>query len=150
MKFGRLIEYNKRNNFLQKSCRRWGWEASFRPLFVFLKKASNKVKESGQHFSFKYILTALNLAYNKNKLCKTLAFWSRNIFNFDFIENSLGIVSPPHFAYDFSRKMFLILYYITDQISWSDFLYFLSYLTVWYMIKKSRQKLKYLENKKSF
>ena len=29
------------------------------------------------------------------------------MLNFDFLENSLGIVSQPHFVYDFSRKMFL-------------------------------------------
>ena len=29
-----------------------------------------------------------------------------------FLEKDLGIVSPPYFGYDFSRKMFLILYYI--------------------------------------
>ena len=29
---------------------------------------------------------------------------------FDFLENGLGIVSPPHFVYDFARKMFLKLY----------------------------------------
>ena len=28
------------------------------------------------------------------------------MLNFDFLEKSLGIVSPPHFVYDFSRKMF--------------------------------------------
>ena len=64
----------------------------------------------------------LNLAYNKNKLYKTLDFIklyetldiSRDMLNFDFLEKGLGIVSPPHFLYDFSRKnlMFLMLYYI--------------------------------------
>ena len=37
MKFGHLIEYNKRNINLQKLCRKWGKEASSRPLFVFQK-----------------------------------------------------------------------------------------------------------------
>ena len=32
IKFGQLIEYNKRNIFLQKLCRKWGKEASSRPL----------------------------------------------------------------------------------------------------------------------
>ena len=33
------------------------------------------------------------------------------MLNFDFLEKekSLGIVSPPHFVYDFSRKNFLML-----------------------------------------
>ena len=32
--------------------------------------------------------------------------------NFDFLEKGLGVVSLLHFMYDFSRKMFLVLYYI--------------------------------------
>ena len=35
MKFGQLIEYNKRNNFFQKLCRKSGKENSSRPLFIF-------------------------------------------------------------------------------------------------------------------
>ena len=34
------------------------------------------------------------------------------MFNFNFLEKGLGIVSPPHFVFDFSRKMFLKLYSI--------------------------------------
>ena len=37
MKFGQLIEYNERNVFLQKLCRKCGKETSFIPLFVFKK-----------------------------------------------------------------------------------------------------------------
>ena len=37
MKFGQLIEYNKRNIFLQKLCGKWGRETSSRPLFIFKK-----------------------------------------------------------------------------------------------------------------
>ena len=61
---------------------------------------------------FQYISIALNLAYNKNKLNKTLEYWSRDTLNFDFLEKGLGIVSTPHFVYDFSRKIFLMLYFI--------------------------------------
>ena len=35
MRFGQLIEYNVRNIFFQNSWRKWGREASCRPLFVF-------------------------------------------------------------------------------------------------------------------
>ena len=31
------------------------------------------------------------------------------MLSFDFSEQGLGIVSPPHFVYDFSRKMLLML-----------------------------------------
>ena len=37
MKFALLIEYNKTNIFLQKSCRKWRRETSSRSLFVFLE-----------------------------------------------------------------------------------------------------------------
>ena len=35
MKLSQLIEDNKRNNFLQKLCEKWGRETSSRPLFIF-------------------------------------------------------------------------------------------------------------------
>ena len=47
---------------------------------------------------------ALNLACNKNKLYKTLDYRSRNMLNFNFLGKGLGIVSPPRFVYDFSKK----------------------------------------------
>ena len=34
MKFGQLIEYNKRNYFLEKLCGKWGRGTSSRPLFI--------------------------------------------------------------------------------------------------------------------
>ena len=37
MKFGELIEYNKRNIFFQKLCRKWGKETGSKPLY-FLRK----------------------------------------------------------------------------------------------------------------
>ena len=38
MKIIQLIKHNKRNVFLQKSCRNWDRKTNFRPLFVFLKR----------------------------------------------------------------------------------------------------------------
>ena len=35
MKFGQIIEYNKRNIFHQKLCGKLGRETSSRPLFIF-------------------------------------------------------------------------------------------------------------------
>ena len=40
--------------------------------------------------------------------------------NFNVSEKGLGLVSPPHSLYDFSRKIFLMLY--SDQISLADWL----------------------------
>ena len=67
---------------------------------------------------YTYCPMALNLAYYKNKLYKTLDYWSRDNLNFDILEKGLGIVSSPHFVYDFSIKMFLMLYFII----WPNFI----------------------------
>ena len=89
-------------------------------LFLLLKKCLIWDKSKRSAASFKYILIALNLWCNKNKLYKTLDYWFLDMFNFNFPEKGLEVVSPPHFVYDFSRKMFLKLY----SISWPNF-------TVW-------------------
>ena len=120
---------------------------------------------------------SFNLACNKNKLCKTLDYWFREMLNFDFLEKGLERVSPPHFEYDFSRKMFLMLY----SINWPNFIVwwplhleildsmciavicFLGCVVInyeinlifliklfFYKTKMSRQKIKYLENGKSY
>ena len=49
------------------------------------------------------------------------------MFNFDSLENGLGIVSLPHFVYDFSRKFFSCYTLLTDEISLSDCLTSLRY-----------------------
>ena len=120
MKFGQLIESNNRNIFLQKSCRKWGRKTSSIPFLFSLKKLyminDDYVKWSGAQFQ--YILMILNLAYNKSKLYKTLDYWSWDMLNFSFLEKGLGIVSPPHFVYDFLTKMFLMLYSSNWPIFW--------------------------------
>ena len=117
MKFGQLLEHPKRNIFLEKLCRKWGWETSSRPLFVFLKSfILGKIKWSAAWFHD--ISIALKLAYNRSKLFKTLHYWSRDMLNFDFLDKGLGIVSTAHFVYDFSTKMFFMLY----SINWPNFI----------------------------
>ena len=128
MKLGQLIEYIKRNIFLQTLCRKWGSQTSSRALI--LKKCSIWGKSKWSTVTFQYILTALNLQYNKNKLYKTLNCWSRDTLNFNFPEKGLGLDSPPQFVYGFPTKMFLKLYSIKWQFSLSDFLYFLLYWTI--------------------
>ena len=111
-KFGQLIEYNQRNIFLQKPCRKWGRETSSRSLFVFQK--SSIWGESRWHAAyFQYISIFPNLWY-----IKTLDYWFRDILNFHFLKRSLGIVSPLHFAYDFLLNVFLIIYFI----NWLNFI----------------------------
>ena len=38
------------------------------------------------------------------------------MLSFDFLGKSLGIVSPSHFVYTFSRKMFLILHSVNPNL----------------------------------
>ena len=53
MKFDQLTEYNVRNIFLQKSCRKWCREHQTSiQTSLFFKKALHRVKPSGQHFGF--------------------------------------------------------------------------------------------------
>ena len=40
------------------------------------------------------------------------------MLNFGFLDKGLEIVSPAHFVYDFSTKMFLMLY----SINWPNFI----------------------------
>ena len=42
------------------------------------------------------------------------------MINFDFLDEGLGIASPPHFVYDFSTKMLLIVHSINSPnfIAW--------------------------------
>ena len=111
MKFGQLIEYHKSTIFLKKSCMKGGRETSSRPL-CFLKKLSiYEVKVSGRQLSFDIFWWPSNLAYNKSKLYETY-YWSRDMLNCDFLEKDLGVDSPSHLVYDFSRKLFLMLYSI--------------------------------------
>ena len=66
---------------------------------------------------FQYISKFLNLVYNKKKkMYETLDYWTRDMLNFVFLEKGLGIISPSYFAYDFSRKMFFMLY----SINWPN------------------------------
>ena len=59
-----------------------------------------------------------------NKLYKTLDYWSRDLLKFNFPEKSLGLVFPPYFMYDFSRKFFLMLY----SIKWPNLIVWLPLL----------------------
>ena len=52
------------------------------------------------------------------------------MFNFDFLDKGLGIVSPAHFVYDFSTKLSSCYILLTDQISLPGCLYFLRYWAI--------------------
>ena len=92
----------------------------FQTSFYFFKKLNMRWKGKWSGALFQYILIALILPCNKNKLYKTLDHWSRDMVNSIFSEKGLGLISPPHFVYDFSRKMFLMLHsiYCPNFIIW--------------------------------
>ena len=54
------------------------------------------------------------------QICSILDSRSRDMLNFAFLKIGLWIVFPPHFLYDFSRKIFLMQYYINwpNLIAW--------------------------------
>ena len=62
------------------------------------------------------------------KMWKTWDMW--DMLNFNSPEKDLGLVSPSHFVYDFSRQMFLMLYSTNWPNSLSDCLYFSKYWAI--------------------
>ena len=87
---------------------------------------------------------ALSLPYHKSKLYKTLDYWSRDMLNCKCLRLVLHYI----LCMIFQEKCFSCCILLTDQISLSDLIFLIK--PFWYMTKKSRQKLKYLENGKSF
>ena len=79
-------------------------------LFLFLKKVVYQVKASGQYLIFNILWLISTWTCNKNKLYITFQTVIREICSILFLINGLGLASPQHFVYDFSRKIFLVLY----------------------------------------
>ena len=77
MKFDQLIEYNKKNTFLPKSCRNEAWNSSLEPFFF--KKALCEVKVSGlqlsPHSTWNTIkANCVKLWTNDPEICSVLTF----------------------------------------------------------------------------
>ena len=91
-------------------------------LFLFFRKSFiwGKIKWFAAYFQYNSI--ALNLAYNKNNLYKTLNCWSRDILNFVFCQR---LVSPQYFEYNFSKKCVCLMLY---SINWPNFIVWLPLL----------------------
>ena len=119
MKFGQSIEHPKRNICLKKLCR--NLEGNYEEgILAPDHKDFILGKSKWSSTLFYYISISRKLAYDRKKLLKTLHYWSRDMLNFDILDNGLGIVSSAHFVYDFSPKMFLMLYSINwpNGIAW--------------------------------
>ena len=53
------------------------------------------------------------------------------MLNFEFSNKFQGLVSPPHFVYDFSKqKSFLCYILLTGEIQLPNYLYFLRYWAI--------------------
>ena len=119
------------------------------------------------------LCSLVSIYFNSCKLSIQSRLLIQRYSQFWFVrKKSLGIISPPHFAYDLSRKMLLWLY----SINWLNFIVWLPLLLeilgaiicqqccvvinfkiklvflikqFFYMTKKSRKILKYFEYKKS-
>ena len=77
MKLSQLIDYNKINIFIQTFCRKWGWEASSRPLY-YLKMLKGCVR---------YIFTSLFRMPKREDLWnKEKAFTSKALFVLEIIK----------------------------------------------------------------
>ena len=111
MKFCQFIEY-KKQIFLFKNHAE-NEPGKLVPDFSLLfKKKLYKLKASGLLINLIIFRQPSTWTYNKRNLAynKTLDYWSRDMLDFDFLEKDLVIVFLPHFEYDFSRKIFLMLF----------------------------------------
>ena len=86
VKFDLLIEHNTEKFFFKNHAENEAGRL-IPDLFLFFKNVFFEVKASGLQL--------------------------RDILNFDFLVKGLRIVSPPHFVYDFFKKMLLMLYSIS-------------------------------------
>ena len=71
------------------------------------------MKENAFYFILEaFFVLKIYKIWNYLKLFKISDCWSRDRLSFDFLEKCLGLVSPPHFVYDFLKKIFLMSYFI--------------------------------------
>ena len=103
MKLGQFIEYNVRNIFLQKSCRKAGGLVP-KPFLIF-NKSSYELKAGCQYLSFNIFWQSPRLGHTK-KTNNIKHVETCSIFN--FLKKGMRLVPPPHFRHVFSRKMFFI------------------------------------------
>ena len=99
--------------------------------FFFFKKSFILDKSKSSATWFHYILIALKLAYNRNKLFKTFQYCTRDMFNFDILDKGLSEFFLQHiFCIVFQQKCSSSHILLTDQMSLPDYVYFLRYLLI--------------------
>ena len=118
MKRGQLIKYSGEILFFKNYAKNEAWRL-VPDLFLLFKKALYNIKASGPHFSFHIFWWVSTWAWNKNKFITFQTVNSEVLQKGQNLQNlwkDLGL-DLPHLVYDFSRKMFLMLY----SINWLNF-----------------------------
>ena len=125
MKFGQLIEYNKRNIFYLKIMQKKRQGDQFQTPFCVLKKALYEVKASGPQLRFNIIrqpstwhtmkTNCMKLQIIDPEICSIL-FFQKRVWE-QFVHYILGMI--------FKEKCFSCYILLTDQILFSDSFYFL-------------------------
>ena len=118
VKFGQLIEYNKRNYFLQKLCGKWDRGTSSTALFFFV----NLIWGEDKCLQLSFVIFRQPLTCRTSKTnYKALDAWSRDMGNFNYSEKGLELVSPPYFVYGFGEMLI-------HFIKWPNLIVWLSLL----------------------
>ena len=129
MKFDYLIEYNKINIFLQKSCRKWDRKTISKSPFIF-KKTFYDVIGSGLQLSFNIFRQPSTWHTRKTNCIKLQTtdpdkgpiFIFQESFWKQFLHNILQMI--------FQEKCFSCHVLLTDQISLLNCPYFLRYWVI--------------------
>ena len=130
MKFGQLIEHNARNILFKNDTENEAGRLDL-DFFVFLKsflRYKQVVSILLSYFGSPWRGHAIKTNYITFQTVDPDIF---SIWQFDFLEKGLGLVSPLHFVYDFLRKIFIIRYILlNDETLLSSCLYFLRYWAI--------------------
>ena len=129
MKFGKLLKYNVRNIFFQKSYRQPGRKTSSIHLFL-LQKRFICCKGKWCAPQFQYILIPFALNIHTQKLYKTLDCWSRDILSFDFLDKDWDQFLHPILSIIFQEKCFSCYILLNYKILLSDCHYVLICWTI--------------------
>ena len=111
MKFGQLMKYNLRKIFFKSH----GENETERPVKIYGESKWSTTILVLVYFSRPWLghIKLWNM-----KLYNISDYWSTDTLKFDFPWKGLRLASPQHSEYDFSRKIFFILY----SINWPIFI----------------------------
>ena len=150
MKFGQLIEYNMRNIFLEKLCRKWGGKTNARPLF------------NRQHVIFSFFWYTSTWTSIKTHFMQSQHVDAEIYPTLNFMKGSGTSFLTMLCVWFFKKNIDHVIFYLTKC-------HCLGAFTAWYIgqcdvmtfksnfssrfptwLKKAGQIFKYLKNKKCF